>query len=129
MAIRIGDLTDSSLVARKLSVTQPIVVASPGYIEEFGAPEAPEDLAAHNCLLYSYLSTANVWRFTAPDGREIPVAVTGNLRVNNGMVNTEAALSGMGILMTPTFYVGDHLRNGKLRRVLEGYTLPELGIH
>ena len=47
MAIRIGELTDSSLVARKLSVTQPIVVASPAYLEAFGVPEAPEDLAAH----------------------------------------------------------------------------------
>jgi DNA-binding transcriptional LysR family regulator len=106
-----------------------VVCASPAYLAEHGVPETPEDLASHNCLLYSYLSTANVWRFTAPDGREVPVAVTGNLRVNNGMVNTEAAVSGMGIYMTPTFYVGNLIRAGKLRRVLEGYRLPELGIH
>ena len=129
VAVRIGVLTDSSLVARKIATTRSVVCASPAYLAEHGAPETPEDLATHNCLLYSYLSTANVWRFTAPDGREVPVAVTGNLRVNNGMVNTEAALAGMGIVMTPTFYVGDLIRTGKLRRVLEGYTLPELGIH
>ena len=129
VAIRIGVLTDSSLVARKLATTRSIVCASPQYLAEHGEPETPEDLASHNCLLYSYLSTANVWRFTAPDGREVPVAVTGNLRVNNGMVNTEAALAGMGILMTPTFYVGDLVRTGKLRQVLEGYRLPDLGIH
>jgi DNA-binding transcriptional LysR family regulator len=129
VAVRIGVLTDSSLVARKLASTRSVVCASPAYLAEHGEPETPEDLASHNCLLYSYLSTANVWRFTAPDGREVPVAVTGNLRVNNGMVNTEAALAGMGIVMTPTFYVADLLRTGKLRRVLEGYKLAELGIH
>jgi DNA-binding transcriptional LysR family regulator len=129
MAIRIGELTDSSLVARKLSVTQPIVVASPGYIEALGAPEAPEDLAAHNCLLYSYLSTANVWRFTAPDGREVPVAVTGTARVNNGNIECELAAAGVGLAMVPTFYAAPYLRSGRLKRVLERYRMPELGIH
>ena len=129
VAIRIGVLTDSTLVARKLATTHSLVCASPAYLAEHGEPETPEDLAGHNCLLYSYLSTANVWRFTAPDGREVPVAVTGNLRVNNGMVNTEAAVAGMGILMTPTFYAGDLRRAGRLRRILAGYKLPELGIH
>jgi DNA-binding transcriptional LysR family regulator len=77
VAVRIGALTDSSLVARKLASTRVLDCASPAYLAERGEPEAPEDLAAHNCLLYSYLSTANVWRFTAPDGREVPVAVNG----------------------------------------------------
>src|SRR5688572_17362492 len=86
VAIRIGNLSDSSLVARKLTTTRAVACASPAYLEEHGEPETPEDLASHDCLLYSYLSTANVWRFTAPDGREIPVAVSGSLRINNGIV-------------------------------------------
>lgn len=89
----------------------------------------PEALAAHNCLLYTCLATANVWRFTAPDGREIPVAVSGNLRANNGIVEAEAAVAGKGILMTPTFYVGPLIRQGKLRRSLTGYRGAEIGIH
>jgi DNA-binding transcriptional LysR family regulator len=129
VAVRIGVLTDSSLVARKLASTRTVVCASPAYLAEHGEPETPEDLAGHNCLLYSYLSTANVWRFTAPDGREVPVAVTGNLRVNNGMVNTEAAAAGMGIFLTPTFYVGEHLRTGRLRLILQGYKIADLGIY
>jgi DNA-binding transcriptional LysR family regulator len=129
VAIRIGKLADSSLVARKLAGTRLIVCASPHYLAEHGEPEVPEDLAGHNCLLYSYLATANVWRFTAPDGREIPVAVSGSLRANNGIVEAEAAVAGLGVLMTPTFYVGPLIREKKLKQVLERYRGPEIGIH
>ncbi len=129
VAIRIGRLTDSSLVARRIATTQPIILASAAYLEANGVPESPGDLAAHNCLLYAYLATANVWRFNAPDGREIPVAVTGGARVNNGMVICEMAAAGLGVVMAPTFYAAQYLRSGRLKRVLERYRLPELGIH
>ena len=129
VAVRIGVLTDSSLVARKLAVTRAVACASPEYLARHGEPETPEDLASHNCLIYSYLATANVWRFTASDGREIPVAVTGTFRINNGIVLAEAALAGHGILMTPSFYVAPLLRAGKLKRILPAYRLKELGIY
>ena len=127
VAVRIGVLTDSSLVARKLATTSAIACASPAYLGEHGEPETPEDLASHNCLVYSYL--ADVWRFTAPDGREIPVAVKGSLRVNNGIVLAEAAVAGHGILVSPSFYVAPLLRDGRLKRVLARYKGKELGIH
>ena len=129
VAVRIGALTDSSLVARRLASTRTLACAAPSYLADHGEPETPEDLAAHDCLIYSYLSTANVWRFTAPDGREIPVAVSGRFRINNGIVLAEAAAAGHGILLTPSFYVGPMLRDGRLKRILAGYRLPELGIH
>ncbi|HYC37822.1 MAG TPA: LysR substrate-binding domain-containing protein [Usitatibacter sp.] len=129
VAVRIGTLADSTLVARKLSSAQMVVCAAPSYLAQHGEPELPEDLAGHNCLLYSYLSTANIWRFTSPDGREIAVPVNGNLRANNGIVEAEAALAGMGILMTPSFYVARSIRGGKLTRILTGYRLPAIGIH
>ena len=129
VALRIGRLADSSLVARKLAATRLVVCAAPSYLAEHGEPEVPEDLAAHNCLLYSYLATANVWRFTAPDGREISVAVGGSLRANNGIVGAEAAVAGAGILMTPTFYVGPLIRAGKLKQILSAYCGSEIGIH
>jgi DNA-binding transcriptional LysR family regulator len=129
VAIRIGQLTDSSLVARKLAATQPIVCGSPAYLTEHGEPEAPEDLVAHNCLLYAYLSTANVWRFTGPDGREMPVAVSGAARMNNGIVECEAAAAGLGLVMVPDFYAAPYLRSGRLKRVLARYRMAELGIH
>ncbi|MDQ3025755.1 MAG: substrate binding domain-containing protein [Pseudomonadota bacterium] len=129
VAVRIGVLTDSSLVARKLATTRAIACAAPAYLAQFGEPEAPEDLAARNCLVYSYLSTANVWRFVAPDGRELPVAINGSFRVNNGIVLAEAAVAGHGILMTPSFYVAPLLRDGRLKQILARYKLKELGIY
>ena len=129
VAVRIGTLTDSSLVARKLTFSRSVACASPGYLSEHGRPETPEDLASHDCLLYSYLSTANVWRFAGPDGREIPVAVNGSLRINNGIVLAEAAAAGRGIVLAPSFYVAPMLRDGRLERILPDYRLPELGIH
>ena len=129
VAVRIGALRDSSLVARKLTTSTSLACASPDYLARQGEPETPEDLAGHNCLIYSYLSTANVWRFTAPDGREVPVAVNGTLRINNGIVLAEAAAAGQGIVLAPSFYVAPHLRDGRLRRILAAYRLPEVGIH
>ena len=129
VAVRIGSLTDSTLVARKLAITNAVVCASPEYLARHGEPESPEDLATHNCLIYSYLSSANLWRFAASGGREIPVAVNGSLRINNGIVLTEAAVAGHGILLTPSFYVAPLLRSGRLKRILAGYKLKELGIY
>ena len=129
VAVRIGTLTDSSLIARKVATTRSVACAAPAYLAEHGEPEAPEDLAAHECLLYAYLSTANVWRFSAPDGRDIPVAVNGRIRINNGIVLAEAAAAGQGIVLAPSFYVAPMLRDGRLVRILAGYRLPELGIH
>ena len=129
VAVRIGALTDSTLVARKLATARMLACASPAYLAEHGEPATPEDLAAHNCLIYTYLSTANVWRFAAPDGREVPVAVNGSFRINNGIVLAEAAAAGHGILLTPSFYVGAMLRDGRLRRILARYRLPDLGIY
>jgi DNA-binding transcriptional LysR family regulator len=129
VAIRIGKLADSSLVARRLTTTQVVVCASPAYLDEHGEPESPEDLATHHCLIYTYSSTANVWRFTARDGREIPVAVSGGLRANNGIALAQAAIAGHGILMSPTFYVGSDIRAGRLKAILDAYRLPEFGIY
>ena len=129
VAVRIGLLTDSSLVARKLGLTRAVACASPAYLAEHGEPETPEELASHDCLIYSYLANANVWRFLSRDGREIPVAVTGSLRINNGIVLAEAALAGRGILVTPSFYVAPMLRDGRLKRILTDFRLPELGIY
>lgn len=129
VAVRIGVLTDSSLVARKLGATRAVACASPAYLAEHGEPATPEELAGHDCLIYSYLANANVWRFLARDGREIPVAVSGSLRINNGIVLAEAAIAGRGVLVSPSFYVAPMLRDGRLKRVLAGYRLPELGIY
>lgn len=122
-------LAPSSLVARRLSTIQQWVCASPAYLAEHGEPETPEDLTAHNCILYQYAMAANVWRFRAPSGRDVAVAVTGNLRANNGIAEREAAVRGAGIMLTPSFYVSEEVRSGRLQRILRDYSLPDLGLH
>jgi len=129
MAIRIGALTDSSLVARKLAPCRQLVCASPAYAREHGAPRDPGELAAHNCFVYSYAAQGNVWRFTSRAGKEASVAVTGNLRLNNGLLERDAAVAGAGIARLPTFYVGPLIREGKLVVLLEDWKPPELGIY
>ena len=96
MLIRVGELKDSSLIARKLAEARRVVVATPGYWEKFGRPDKPEDLRTHNCLSYSYLSSGNSWRMTDTAGKEHVVQATGNLASNNGEALLEAAIEGFG---------------------------------
>jgi DNA-binding transcriptional LysR family regulator len=129
LAIRIGRLKDSSLVARRLAVCRTVVCAAPSYLKEHGTPQSLDDLARHNCLGYTLPSAigANRWTF-GPDG-EIVVPVQGNLRANNGDALLAASLAGQGLIYQPTFIVGDSLRDGSLVRVLGGYPTYEPGIH
>lgn len=129
VGIRIAEMPDSSLVAKKIASCPVIACASPAYLAQQGEPVTPEDLATQECILYRYSAGANVWRFRALGGREIAVAVSGRLRVNNGIAMKEAAVRGFGILLIPTFYVEDELRNGTLRRLLPDYRVPDLGMY
>lgn len=121
LAIRIGRLADSSLVARPLATTRMLLCASPAYLALHGAPTVPADLATHRCLAYSLLSTRDEWRLTARDGSTAEVRVPWTLRANNGDVLREAALQGQGIILQPHFLVGDALREGSLVEVLPGW--------
>jgi DNA-binding transcriptional LysR family regulator len=121
VAVRIGRLSDSSLIARRLAPVRRLLVASPAYIAAHGAPERPEDLRDHACLLYTYLLRGDAWSLTGPDGRAAEVRVTGRLRANNGDVLRSALLGGMGIAYTPSFIVGQDLADGHLVRVLPGW--------
>jgi len=128
VAVRIGALPDSSLIARKLAPSRRVLCASPAYLDRHGVPQVPEDLARHNCLGYAYLVTGNEWRFRGPD-REHAVRVSGNFDVNNGDALRAAALGGLGIAQLPTFIIGQDLAAGTLRCLLSDYVLPETNIH
>jgi len=129
LAIRIGRLKDSSLVARKLAPCRLMVCGAPSYLERHGLPQSVEDLARHNCLGYTLSSTisADRWVFGA-DG-DLVVPVKGNLRANNGDALLAAALAGQGLIYQPTFLVGDGLRSGALVRVLPDLPTYELSVH
>jgi DNA-binding transcriptional LysR family regulator len=128
VALRIGDLRDSSLVARRLAPCRAVLCASPAYLDRRGRPARPEELAGHDCLLYANTANPREWSLNGPRGREA-VAVAGPLLANNGDLLCTAALGGMGITKLPTFIVGPCLRDGRLEIVLPDYPVPEQGIH
>jgi DNA-binding transcriptional LysR family regulator len=112
VAVRIGALADSSMIARRLGSSELVVVASPDYLREHGTPRVPSDLRDHECMRYEYSATSS-WSF----GDE-SVAVRGRLMANNGDVLRAAAAAGLGIVQAPRFIVGPDLRSGRLVRVL-----------
>jgi DNA-binding transcriptional LysR family regulator len=128
LAIRIGRLAESSLVARKLVPVRLVVCASPDYFEKHGIPRTPEQLSAHRCLRYTYGSTADTWRFEK-DGKHYDVKIKGPIAANNGNALREAAIAGAGLLREPTFIVGDDIREGRLQVVLEDFSIPELSAY
>jgi DNA-binding transcriptional LysR family regulator len=121
VAIRIGELADSSLITRRLVSDRRIICAAPAYLDRCGTPITPDDLAAHNCLaLNAYKTTLNQWRFRDPIGlREI--SVKGNFTVNSGVALYEAVLAGLGIARVTEFLADRALRSGQLIRILSEY--------
>ena len=129
VAIRIGHLVDSSMRARKLSETTTKFIASKEYLDANGTPETIDDLAKHNLLHYSNLSTGNSWSITAPSGEERQVRAIGRLTVNNGGSLLKAAESGLGIARLPCFIIGDAITAGRVTSILENLPENRLGIH
>lgn len=121
LALRIAALPGSSLIARRLAPNRRVVCASPAYLERAGTPLRPSDLRRHDCLAYTYLATGNAWRF-AGAGDPVSVRIAGRLSINNGEALRHAALAGLGLVMLPTFIVGEDLRSGTLRAVLREFT-------
>lgn len=129
VAVRIGRLGDSSLVARKLAPIRRAVCASPAYFDAHGVPETPTDLIRHSCLCYSNVAATDEWRFSSPDGRPWPVEVKGRLRANNGDALRVAALAGAGLTYTPTFIIGRDLQAGSLVAVLGEFVPQDTAVH
>ena len=129
LAIRIGRLADSSLVARKLGAMQRYIVASPAYLAEWGTPKVPADLRHHACLCYSNADTVDEWRFYDSDDKPVTVEVKGRVRANNGDLLRVAALNGLGFVDLPSFLVGADMEAGRLVSVLEEFTRQNGGIY
>jgi DNA-binding transcriptional LysR family regulator len=129
LAVRVGRLADSSLIARRLAPVHLIVAASPSYLQRHGTPQTPADLARHNCLLYTYMPNPAVWTLEQPGGGRLQVPVKGSLRSNNGGLLREAAVAGVGIVPAPDFMVGDDLRAGRLVPILCDWRQPASAVH
>lgn len=119
MAVRIGTLADSSLIARRITTAQLITCASPDYLREQGAPTAPEQLAAHACLIYGHTRRGE-WTYRVGE-RKRRVSVNGSLRSNNGEMLRDAAIAGLGLIVLPDFIVAPALADGRLVEVLEDF--------
>ncbi|MDD2063289.1 LysR family transcriptional regulator [Pseudomonas sp. 25571] len=124
LALRIGALEDSSLIARRIASVERVYCASPAYLEARGVPQRPEALAEHDCLPYGH-SRQVQWQFTQ-GGKAQAIAVTGRMRANNGELLRDAAIAGMGVTYLPTFIVGQALADRRLVSLLQGWTPPAL---
>lgn len=130
LAIRIGTLEDSNLVSRKIAANRRVLCASPRYLRRNGAPNKPQDLASHECLVLSGAKgPIDAWRLRGPDGRQTTVRVHGRFQSNFGEVIRDAALAGQGIALLSTWHVCEDLRAGRLRAVLADHSLPDSGIY
>jgi DNA-binding transcriptional LysR family regulator len=127
IAIRIGALKDSTLIARKLATVSVILCAAPSYLEAHGTPRTVADLAHHNCLGYTLPTAASAGRWAfGPDG-SVAASVSGTLRVNNGDALLIAALAGRGLIYQPSFIVAEDIRSGRLAPIALDQPVPRFG--
>lgn len=126
-AIRIGELTDSSLISVRLGEMRRMVVASPAYLVAHGVPRQPADLANHECLS---LGQQRGWVFRDPDGNQVDtIKVGGSFECNDGAVLHEWALAGRGLAWRSLWEVGQDLKEGRLTSVLDAWQAPPMGIY
>lgn len=128
VAIRIANLENSTLVSKRLASTRMVLCASPQYLKLYGTPKHPSELADHAVISYSYWSTKDEWHFKGPRG---PVSVKTNpcIHTNNGDTCRAAALASQGIILQPSFLVGDDLASGTLVELMPEFRSLELGIY
>ena len=128
LAIRIATLPSSTLVSRRLATTRMVLCASPGYLRERGTPANPSDLAQHSVIAYSYWSTGDEWHFEGPKGH-VTVATRPCMHTNSGDTCRAMALADQGVILQPTFIVGEDLASGALVELMPQFRSLELGIY
>ena len=128
MAVRIASLPSSSLVSRKLASTRMVLCASPAYLKKHGKPKHPSELAGHAVLSYSLLSVGDRWEFEGAEGK-VSVTVNPSMRTNSGDTCRAAALKAKGVILQPSFLVGDDLRSGALIELMPQYRSMAFGVY
>lgn len=123
LAIRLGNLEDSSLMAKKLGSRKNYVCASPSYLNKYGVPHSLSELEKHRCLL----GTLDYWRFNEQN-RERNIRLTGVLRYNSGFGLVDAALKGLGVVQLPDYYVNSYIKSGELVTILDNFIADAEGI-
>jgi DNA-binding transcriptional LysR family regulator len=128
LALRIGKLPDSTLIAQRLGRSQSVIVAHPDYLARAGTPTTPQALIKHAALVYSLSPTGSRWVLTRGPRKET-VRVTGYLLANSSLALHSALLQGLGLARIPRFIVGEDLAKGRLTQLLPNWELPEQGIY
>jgi len=128
LAIRIGELGETGLVARLIGTTRRVTVAAPAYLAARGTPEHPHELAQHDCVLFTRLSGGTVWHFDGPSGA-LSVPVNGRLRSNNSDAVRSGALNALGVAILPTWHFAQDIESAGLTRILLAYEPKPLPIH
>jgi len=128
MAIRIATLPSSTLISKRLATTRMVLCASPQYLKTRGVPLHPSELAAHAVISYSYWSTKDEWNFEGPQG-QVSVKTHPCIHTNSGDTCRSAALAHQGVILQPTFLVGDDLAAGTLIELMPQFRSIEIGIY
>jgi DNA-binding transcriptional LysR family regulator len=118
VSIRVGEVTDGSLIARRIGVTTALPVASVAYLDAHGEPNHPSDLAKHTCVIFTRSAEGADWQFTGPDGR-VSVHVSGRLRTNSIEAVLASVVAGQGIARVPLWMLREPLRAGLVRPILQ----------
>lgn len=126
VAIRVGRLPDSTMIARRIAPVHSVAVASPEYLDRAGHPRTPSDLTNHTCMIYATPS-GDDWKFKLGN-RWTQVHVNGRFRSDNGETLIQWAVAGLGICNAPDILVEDRIAEGKLVRLFDNYSAPEYGM-
>lgn len=129
LAIRIANLSDSSLLARRLCTVRILLVGSPGYFRQYGKPQHPRDLAVHRALQYVHTPSGSSWRFTHPRQGEYTQVVQTVLRVNNAEALAPALHAGLGLALQPEFLAWQPIQSGKLETALDDWQVKPIALH
>lgn len=129
LAVRIANLPDSSLLARRLCKIRVLLVGSPSYFQQYGKPQHPRDLAEHRALQYAYAPNGTSWRFTHPRQGEFTQVMQAALRVNNAEALQPALLAGLGLALQPEFLVWPQVQAGVLQTALQDWQVEPVALH
>mgnify|MGYP001812257765 FL=1 len=129
LAIRIANLPDSSLIARRFAPVKTVICASPDYLKQMGAPRSPDDLIEHQCLVYSLLRDFEYWHLTDARGNEIKTRIHPYLKASTGEFLRDAAVEGRGIILVPTFIAYKEIESGALVTLLNEYSAFQINAY
>ena len=118
LAIRVGEITDPGLIAKRIGIVRRITVASPAYLKKHGTPRTPADLSNHSCIVYTRLATGHRWVFESTDG-PLTVEVKGRYRADNSEAIREGVLAGLGVAVIPEFAFNSEIESGKVTVLLK----------